>query len=135
MNRAQLDRSRLAAHIGFAMTNSNTFCAKVSPYLLSIMRIAIAILFIQHGGQKLLGYPPGGARVEHVMTLIGFLTRPVAFILSGEMAVAYCKAHAPGGLWPAQNHGELAVVYCFVFLYLAAAGAGPLSIDALRKKA
>jgi putative oxidoreductase len=132
------------------MTNANTCCAKVSPYLLSILRIAIALLFMQHGGQKLLGYPPGGQKVEQllslaglagvlelgggVLMLVGFLTRPVAFILSGEMAVAYFMKHAPGGLWPVQNHGELAVVYCFVFLYLAAAGAGPLSVDGLRKK-
>jgi putative oxidoreductase len=135
------------------MTNSNTFCGKISPCLLSIMRIAIGILFMQHGGQKLFGYPPGSPKVEHVMTLIGlagilelvggaliflgFLTRPAAFILSGEMAVAYFKAHASNGLgfWPVQNHGELAVLYCFVFFYLAAAGAGPLSIDGMRKKA
>ena len=113
------------------------------------MRIAIGILFMEHGGQKLLGYPPGGERVE-IMTLLGlagilelgggaliflgFLTRPAAFILSGQMAVAYFMAHASRGLWPAQNHGELAVVYCFVFLYLAAAGAGPLSLDASRRK-
>jgi len=132
------------------MTNANTCCAKVSPYLLSIMRIVIAILFMQHGGQKLFEYPPGGHKaaldsllglggilelVGGALILLGFLTRPVAFILSGEMAVAYFKAHASNGLgfWPVQNHGELAVVYCFVFLYLAAAGAGPLSVDALRK--
>jgi len=118
--------------------------------LLSLLRIVVAILFMQHGAQKLLGYPPGGMKVEHVMTLMGvggilelvggafvlfgILTRPVAFILSGEMAVAYFKVHASGGFWPVQNHGELAVIYCFVFLYFAAAGAGPLSIDALRKK-
>jgi putative oxidoreductase len=131
------------------MTNANSCCAKFSPCLLSALRIAVGILFMQHGGQKLLGYPPIGPKVELIslmglagvlelgggaLILIGFLTRPVAFILSGEMAVAYFKAHAPGGFWPAQNHGELAVVYCFVFLYLAAAGAGPLSVDALRKK-
>jgi putative oxidoreductase len=132
------------------MTNSNSFCAKVAPFLLSVMRMAIGLLFMSHGGQKLLGYPPGGHKVDQLMTLMGLaailelaggalilmglLTRPVAFLLSGEMAVAYFKAHAPGGLWPVQNGGELAVVYCFVFFYLAAAGAGPLSVDALRKK-
>jgi putative oxidoreductase len=133
------------------MTHTNTCCAKISPCLLSILRIAIAFLFLQHGGQKLFGYPPGGHKVElnsllglagilelggGLLMLVGFLTRPVAFILSGEMAVAYFKAHASNGLgfWPVQNHGELAVLYCFVFLYLAAAGAGPLSVDALRKK-
>jgi putative oxidoreductase len=115
------------------------------------MRIATGLLFMSHGGQKLLGYPAGGQKVEHLATLlglagilelvggalilVGFLTRPTAFILSGEMAVAYFRVHAPGGLWPVQNHGELAVVYCFVFLYLAAAGGGSLSVDALRKKA
>jgi putative oxidoreductase len=144
-----LDTSWRAAQSGFTMSNDNTCCGRVSPYLLSLLRIVAAILFMQHGAQKLLGYPPGGAKVE-LMTLagvsgilelvggafilFGLLTRPVAFILSGEMAVAYFKVHAPGGFWPIQNHGELAVVYCFVFLYLAAAGAGPLSIDALRKK-
>jgi putative oxidoreductase len=131
------------------MTNTNTFCAKVSPYLLSIMRIVVAILFMSHGGQKLFEYPPGGHKVPldsllgmggileligGALIFLGFLTRPTAFILSGEMAVAYFKAHAPGGFWQVQNHGELAVIYCFVFFYLAAAGAGPLSIDALRKK-
>ncbi len=113
------------------------------------MRIVIGILFMQHGGQKLFDYPPGGHKVEidslmglsailefvgGALIFLGFLTRPVAFILSGEMAVAYFKVHASGGFWPVVNHGELAVIYCFVFFYLAAAGAGPLSVDALRKK-
>jgi putative oxidoreductase len=117
--------------------------------LLSVLRIVIALLFMEHGGQKLFDYPPGGHKaaldslagvagilefVGGAFVLLGFLTRPVAFVLSGEMAVAYLKAHAPGGFWPVQNHGELAMVYCFVFLYFAAAGAGPLSVDALRKK-
>jgi len=131
------------------MTNANSYCARFLPFLLSILRMAVAILFMQHGGQKLLDFPPGSHKVELLslaglsgvlelgggaLILVGFLTRPVAFILSGEMAVAYFKVHAPGGFWPVVNHGELAVVYCFVFLYLAAAGAGPLSVDALRKK-
>jgi putative oxidoreductase len=142
----------MAAHTMLAMTNSNSYCAKVSPFLLSVMRIAIGLLFMSHGCQKLLGYPPGGQKVELHLTLmalaavlelvggalivLGLLTRPTAFILSGEMAVAYFKAHASNGLgfWPVQNHGELAVLYCFVFFYLAAAGAGPFSVDALRKK-
>jgi putative oxidoreductase len=131
------------------MSNANTCCAKVSPFLLSILRIVVAIMFLQHGGQKLIDYPPGGHKVELLslmglsgvlefvggaLLLLGFLTRPVAFILSGEMAVAYFKVHAPAGFWPVVNHGELAVAYCFVFLYMAAAGAGPLSVDALRKR-
>ena len=147
--RAHLDRSFMASQTGCAMTNTNSCCAKISPYLLSIMRIVIAILIMQHGGQKLFGFA-GGHKVEinsllglagilelfgGALIFLGLLTRPAAFILSGEMAVAYFKVHAPGGFWPVENHGELAVAYCFVFLYLAAAGAGPLSVDALRKKA
>jgi putative oxidoreductase len=131
------------------MSNANTYCAKFSPFLLSILRIAIAILFMQHGGQKLFEYPSGGHKaalfslmglggvlelVGGALIFLGFMTRPVAFILSGEMAVAYFNFHAAGGFWPVVNHGELAVAYCFVFLYMAAAGAGPLSVDALRKK-
>jgi len=132
------------------MNNAISFCARVSPCLLSVLRIVVAVLFMQHGGQKLLGYPPGGhgtvpldsllgvAGVLELaggaLLLVGFLTRPAAFILSGQMAVAYFMAHAKGGFWPAQNGGELAVVYCFVFLYLAAAGAGAWSVDACCKK-
>lgn len=132
------------------MANENAFCGKVAPFLLSLMRIVVGLLFMAHGSQKLLGYPP--PKPEHLnlltlmglsailefvggaLVLVGFLTRTAAFILSGEMAFAYFMAHASHGFWPLQNHGELAVVYCFVFFYLAAAGAGPLSIDGLRKK-
>ena len=71
----------------------------------------------------------GGALIA-----LGILTRPVAFLLSGEMAVAYFMAHAPHGFWPILNHGELAVLYCFVFLFLAAHGGGPYSVDARRRK-
>ena len=131
------------------MADSNSACAR---WVLPILRIATALLFMEHGGQKLLNYPPGGHTVSlnslaglagilelvgGALVLIGFLTRPVAFILSGEMAVAYFMVHAKSGFWPIQNKGEIAVLYCFVFLYLAAAGAGPLSIDSLlggRKK-
>jgi len=118
------------------------------------MRIAVGLLFMSHGAQKLFGYPPGGPKLdhEHLMTLlglaailelvggalilVGFLTRPTAFILSGEMAVAYFMGHGHNGrgIWPVQNGGELAVLYCFVFFYLSAAGGGSFSIDALRKK-
>jgi putative oxidoreductase len=140
------------AQIERAMNNDTSFCARISPYFLFLMRIVIALLFMQHGGQKLLGYPPGGHGLAPVNSLIGlagllelaggafifigFLTRPTAFLLSGEMAVAYFKAHALNGhgLWPVQNGGELAVIYCFVFLYLAVAGAGALGLDGCRKK-
>ena len=117
----------------------------LSPYLLSVLRIAIALLFIEHGSMKLLGFPPsthettllslGGLSgalelIGGLFLLPGLFTRPVAFILSGEMAAAYFIAHAPKSFFPAVNMGELAVVYSFVFLYFAAAGAGPWSVDA-----
>ncbi|HEX5539215.1 MAG TPA: DoxX family protein, partial [Methylophilaceae bacterium] len=114
-------------------------------------RIIIGFLFVQHGTAKLLGFPHvamfdglqpfsliGVAGILElvggILILIGLLTRPVAFVLSGEMAFAYFIAHAPAGPLPILNAGELAVVYCFVFLYLAFAGAGAFSIDAVRHK-
>ncbi len=119
----------------------------------SLLRMVVGFLFLCHGAQKVFGFPSGAmGKVTQLFTsspgwsgvlelaggaliLIGFLTRPVAFILSGEMAFAYFMAHANKGFLPLVNHGELAVLYCFVFLYLAAAGAGPFSIDGMRKKA
>jgi putative oxidoreductase len=113
--------------------------------LLSVLRIVAAFLFIAHGTQKLWG-APGGNPVEDLLSLrgiagileafggafvlVGWLTRPVAFILSGEMAVAYFLRHEPRGFWPILNGGELAALYAFLFLYLAAAGGGPWSLDA-----
>lgn len=122
-----------------------------TPRLLSLMRIILGFTFAAHGSQKLLAYPDTGGKpafpllsffgfagtlelVGGLMLLFGLFTRPVAFILSGMMAVAYFTAHAPGGFWPVVNHGELAVVYCFVFLYLSAAGGGPLSLDKVLRK-
>jgi putative oxidoreductase len=128
------------------MSGSNSFCGRFSPCVLCLMRIVIGLLYMQHGGQKLLNYPPGNGTVQLFsqqglsgvlelvgggLVLLGLFTRPVAFILSGEMAVAYFKVHASRAFWPIKNGGELAVVYCFVFLYLAAAGAGPLSLDSI----
>src|SRR3954454_2600956 len=116
-----------------------------APRLLSLLRIVVALGFIEHGTSKFFGLPPfpmplnpllyvagtlelvGGALI-----LLGLFTRPVAFILSGQMAVAYFMAHAPKGFFPANNGGEAAMLYAFVFLYLAAAGAGPWSLDAMR---
>lgn len=121
-----------------------------APRLLSVLRIVIAFLILAHGTQKLVGFP--SARPMHiplasllgaaslietpagVLLLLGLFTRPVAVILSGEMAVAYFTQHAPRGFWPILNGGELAVCFCFVFLYLAAAGGGPWSVDALRRR-
>ena len=117
-----------------------------TPYLLSILRAVSGLLFMQHGLQKVFGLlaskgqPPiaSMAGVAGVLELVGgallilgLFTRPVAFLMSGTMAVAYFMAHAPGGFWPIINKGELAALYAFVFLYISAAGAGPLSLDAL----
>jgi putative oxidoreductase len=118
----------------------------LSPYLLSVLRVIIALLFIEHGTVKLLGFPPSTEfanvplfsleglsgvieLVGGLFLLPGLLTRLVAFVLSGEMAAAYFIAHAPKSFFPAVNKGELAVVYAFVFLFMAAAGAGPWSLD------
>ncbi len=133
------------------MVNPDTLMTKWSPRLLSILRIIVAILFMQHGAQKLFGVPAASARqaVElfslmgfagvleffgGLLILLGLFTRPVAFILSGLMAVAYFMAHAPKGFWTVVNKGELAVLYCFVFLYLVAAGGGSWSLDAIKRK-
>jgi putative oxidoreductase len=127
----------------------SSFAKSLAPHLLSLMRLVVAFLFIQHGGQKLFGYPvpmPGpplelfsqiglAGLLEFgggLLLLLGLFTRWTAFILSGEMAVAYFLAHAGKGFWTIANHGELAVFYCFVFLYLAAAGGGTWSLDRLR---
>ncbi|MEP6995315.1 MAG: DoxX family protein [Acidobacteriota bacterium] len=120
-----------------------------APYLLSVLRIVAALLFMEVGTAKLFAFPaavmPGGGTAEigslawvagvlevfgGLFLLLGLWTRPVAFILSGEMAVAYFKGHAPQGFWPILNQGTDAVFYCFLFLYLSAAGPGPWSIDA-----
>jgi len=131
------------------MSTMDITCAQWSPRLLSVLRMVTALLFIQHGSMKLLGFPPseaftgvklfsliGFAGVLELfgglLILLGLFTRPVAFILSGEMAFAYFMAHASHGIYPALNHGELAVLYCFVFLYLSVAGGGVWGIDRFR---
>jgi putative oxidoreductase len=122
-----------------------------APRLLSVLRIMTALLFMAHGTMKLLGFPPSDNPGPALFSLIGFagllelvggalltvglFTRPVAFILSGQMAVAYFMAHAPASFFPIINRGESAVLFCFIFLYLAAAGAGAWSLDAARRKA
>lgn len=120
---------------------------KFSAPLLSILRIVSALLFIEHGTTKLFGFPPtemfavspapmtlmwfagilefGGG----VLLLLGLFTRPVAFILSGMMAVAYWMAHATQSFYPVQNGGDAAILFCFIFLYVVAAGGGPWSAD------
>jgi putative oxidoreductase len=114
--------------------------------VLSILRIMIGLLFLEHGTQKVLGFPPSELAfpplfslmglqgvlelVGGFLILIGLFTRPVAFILAGNMAVAYFMAHAPRGFFPTLNGGQLAILFCFVFLYLAFAGGGEWSVDA-----
>jgi putative oxidoreductase len=127
-------------------------------YMLSILRIVAGLLFLEHGTSKILKFPPPQAMpaaAGHVPAVVhgymhmlgnlsgpieliggalftlGLFTRPVAFIISGEMAVAYFTAHFPHGFFPLVNKGELAVLYCFVFLYFVFAGAGPLALDAV----
>ncbi|KQN31076.1 DoxX family protein [Sphingomonas sp. Leaf38] len=116
-----------------------------SARLLSVMRIVVALVFFSHGVSKLFGLPPFPypmtpllyvAGVLEVvgggLLIVGLFTRPVAFVLSGMSAIAYFLDHAPQGPFPIANDGEAAVLYCFVFLYLAAAGGGAWSVDAGR---
>jgi putative oxidoreductase len=121
-----------------------------APRVLSILRIVAALLFFEHGTSKLLGFPPSEHSgpeflslswvagvlelVGGALLIVGLFTRLVAFILSGEMAFAYWMAHAPQGPFPLANGGDAAILYCFVFLYLAFAGGGPWSLDALRRR-
>lgn len=131
--------------------NFDALAVTWSPRLLSVLRIVAGLLFLQHGTAKHLKFPtvqmfakldpmslPGIAGyielVGSVLLILGLFTRTTAFILSGLMAVAYFVAHAPRGFYPILNQGELAVLYCFVFLYIAAAGSGPWSLDAMRRK-
>ena len=122
-----------------------------APYLLSLLRIVAAFLFMQFGTAKLLAFPaafmPGGGTAPvasliglasiletfgGLLLLLGLFTQPVAFILAGEMAVAYFMGHAPQGFWPVLNQGHPAIMFCFVWLYISAAGPGPWSLDAKR---
>jgi putative oxidoreductase len=125
-----------------------------APYFQSLLRVFAAFVFMQHGMSKLFAFPapmmPGGGTVAiasqigvagiletfgGACMLLGLFTRPVAFVLSGEMAVAYFQVHAPGGFWTLLNHGELPVLFAFTWLFFSAAGPGPWSLDALRRPA
>jgi putative oxidoreductase len=123
-----------------------------APRMLSVLRIVAALIFLLHGTQKLFGFPaPPASGLPPVMSLfwigailelvggllllVGAFTRPVAFVLAGEMAVAYWMFHAPRNLYPTLNAGDAAILYCFVFLYLVFAGPGPWSVDAARRRA
>lgn len=120
--------------------------ARFAPHLLSVLRIAAGLMFLEHGTGKLLGFPAGLPFIDKMPTgllyftgtmeliggaliVLGLFTRPVAFILSGFMAAAYFMAHFPTSFFPAINMGEPAALYCFIFLYLAAAGPGAWAID------
>ncbi|KAA2235892.1 DoxX family protein [Salinarimonas soli] len=123
---------------------------RYTPYALAALRIATAIIFMLHGTQKLFGFPAPpqsglpplaslfgvGAVLElggGLLILLGLFTRPVAFLLAGEMAVAYWTFHAPRALYPVLNGGDAAILYCFVFFLLVFTGPGALSLDGLRK--
>jgi putative oxidoreductase len=123
----------------------------LEPHLRSLFRIMAAFTYSLHGWQKFFGILGGigGHRVPvttmlglagaietigGALILLGLFTRPVAFLLSGEMAIGYFRTHAPRGFWPLLNGGELAVFYCFMFLWLSAAGPGPWSLDKLLRK-
>jgi putative oxidoreductase len=131
--------------------NMDAIATAWAPRLLSVLRIVTGLLFLQHGTAKHLKFPavPMFAKMEPVsmlgaagmieivgslLLIVGLLTRTTAFVLSGFMAVAYFMAHAGRGFYPILNGGELAVLYCFVFLYIAAAGPGPWSYDAMSKE-
>ena len=124
----------------------------MASYLQSMLRIVAAFMFLQAGTMKLFGWPmamPGGGSlpvmsqmwigavlevVGGALLILGLFTRPVAFLLAGEMAVAYFQFHAPQSFWPIVNQGQPAVLYCFIWLFFSAAGAGPWSLDALMAK-
>ena len=116
-----------------------------SPRMLSVLRIMTALLFIEHGTAKFFGFPGPGPSLTPlivvqgilelgggILLLIGFYTRIVAFILSGDMAVGYFMAHAPKSFFPLVNGGQLAILFCFVFFYLFVAGGGVWSVDEQR---
>jgi putative oxidoreductase len=115
---------------------------KARPYILSIVRIMVALLFLEHGLQKFFGFPTAGPPmspllyvqgvieiVGGLLLLVGVFTRVVAFVLAGDMAVAYFLAHFPRSFFPAVNAGDAAVLYCFIFLYMMFAGGGIWSVD------
>ncbi len=139
------------------MSGSNSlagpnFMSDWAPRMLSVLRIMTGLLFLEHGTQKLFSFPPPAAAaaapdlmsllgiqgclefVGGVLIILGLFTRPVAFILAGDMAVAYFMSHSPRNFFPMLNGGDAAILYCFVFLYLAVAGGGIWSIDAGRTR-
>lgn len=134
------------------MADYDTTLSTHAPKMLSVLRIMSSLLFLAHGSQKLLNFPaylegktaPGAwsmgwiagvmELVGGILLAVGFLTRPVAFLLSGLMAFAYFIAHAPQNFYPVNNGGDAAILYCFLFLYFVFAGPGPWSVDASRNR-
>jgi len=124
------------------MTSLYANFEKGRPYILSIVRIVVALLFLEHGLQKYVGFPSAGPPMTPllyvqgaieilggILLVVGAYTRPVAFILAGDTAVAYFMAHFPRSFFPAVNFGDASVLYCFVFFYIVFAGGGPWSVD------
>jgi putative oxidoreductase len=124
------------------VTSLSVSLERARPYILSIVRIVVALLFLEHGLQKYFGFPSAGPPMRPILYVQGIIeiaggillflgayTRVVAFILSGDMAVAFFIAHFPRSFFPAVNGGDAAVLYCFIFLYIFFAGGGPLSLD------
>lgn len=123
-----------------------TWLSRWQSELLAVLRIVTGLLFLEHSLIKLFGFPPGGVPglqhpvselwiagiielVTSILVILGLFTRPAAFVAAGEMAIAYWTFHAKMGFYPAVNKGEAAILFCFVFLYLAAAGPGAWSLD------
>ena len=138
--------SASSAPLGFPTAKIAILPQSWAPALHSVLRIVAGLLFLEHGTGKLIGFPAGLPFIDKMpagllyftgtmelvggaLIVLGLFTRPVAFVLSGFMAVAYFMAHFPMSFFPAINYGEPAVLFCFVFLYLAAAGPGPWSLD------
>lgn len=127
------------------MVNITESWDRFSPRLRSVLRITAAFTFTLHGTMKLFAFPAGRAMplfsemglagvletFGGALLILGLFTRPVAFILAGEMAVAFFQAHFPRSFWPVISGGELAFLYCFTWLYISSAGPGPWSLDAI----
>jgi putative oxidoreductase len=128
--------------------NSGIIPASWTGPLQALLRVVTGLLFVEHGTVKLFGFPQASGMenlppllmvaailevVGGILVTVGFLTRWAAFLLAGEMAIAYFMAHFPKTFWPVGNGGEAAILFCFIFLFFAAAGAGPFSVDDSRK--